>query len=214
MPLARLGGIFGILAAACLVAGMFIGTDTPDGDASESEWVDFIEDNATMLLARAYVMVAGSLSLVALYAFGIRPRLGEVEPMDRSLAHLGAGATVLATASFTTGGLIAAAVGAANEFNDVPINGNLAATLDNFSYGFVLVSGALSMAVVMAVVAIQTQRRRLFPHWILWVSAVAILGMLASIIFIPFVLLPIWLIAVSVALFLVKAGETRTVTAA
>ena len=49
-------------------------------------------------------------------------------------------------------------------------------------------------------------RKRVFPQWVLWLTLLGILGMAASIIFIPYILLPIWLIAVSSLFFLAILG--------
>jgi hypothetical protein len=198
----RLGGLFALLAAVCLIVGFLLASDTPDGDAPAEEWVSFIDDNANMLLVRAYVFVAASLSLIAFYAFGLSPRLGGDSPQDRALRVLGAGATILAAAALASGGLVAAAVAGANSIGDVPVDASLASTLDNFAYGFILVAGGLSLAVVMLVVAIQTQRQRIFAPWVLWLSVVAIVGMLAAVVFIPFVLAPIWLAALGVTMLM------------
>lgn len=208
MTMSRWGGFFGVLAAVLLVAAVLISGETPAGDAPAQEWTDYIQDSDTALVVRAYLLIGASLSLFAFYAFGVRPRLGDAESSDRALGQMGAGATLLGSAALAVGGLIGAAVAAANKFGDVPIDPSLASTFDNFVYGFLLLGGAIPFAVVMAVVAIQSRRRKAFPTWVLWVSVVAIIGMATSLIFLPFVLLPVWLIAVSVAVF--RGGERRT----
>lgn len=208
MTMSRWGGVFGVLAAVLLVGAVLISGETPAGDAPVQEWTDYIQDSDTALVVRAYLLIGASLSLVAFYAFGVRPRLGDAESSDRALGQMGAGATLLGSAALAVGGLIGAAVAAANKFGDVPIDPSLASTFDNFVYGFLLLGGAIPFAVVMAVVAIQSRRRKAFPTWVLWVSVVAIIGMATSLIFLPFVLLPVWLIAVSVAVF--RGGEPRT----
>lgn len=208
MTMSRWGGLFGVLAAVLLVGAVLISGETPNGDAPAQEWTDYIHDSDTKLLVRAYVLIAASLSLIAFYVFGVRPRLGDAESSDRALGQMGAGATLLGAGSLTVGGLVGVAVAAANKFGDVPIDPSLASTFDNFVYGFLLLGGAVPLAVVMAVVAIQTRRRMAFPNWVLWVSVVAIIGMATSLVFLPFVLLPVWLIAVSVAVF--RGGESRT----
>jgi len=198
----RWGALFGAVAAvAILVAVVAMGGDTPDGDAPSSDWVSYIQDHDTLLLARAYVFTLVALAIVAFYAFGVRPKLGESEPTDRSLGQFGAGATLMGAVFMAAGGLIGAAAAGAYKFGDVPVDPGLSATLDNFVYGFILVAGALSLGVLMLVVAIQTQRRKVFPQWVLWLSVAGVIGMAASVIFLPFVLLPIWLLGMSVALF-------------
>jgi hypothetical protein len=201
MSLSRWGALFGLLAAVLLVAGVVISGDTPDGDADDQEWINYVQDDESLLLIRAYLFVGAAVSLLAFYSFGVRPRLGEVEVTDRALAGLGAGATLLAGGAFIFAGLIGAAVGAAHIFADIPVDPSIARLFDNLMYGGLVVAGALPLGVVMAVVAIQTRRRGAFPQWILWVSVLGIIGMAASVIFLPFVLAPIWLIAVSVVLF-------------
>ena len=201
MNQAKWAGLFGVLAALLLVAGVIMSGDTPDGDAPDEEWVQYIEDDQSLLLIRAYVFVVVGLCLVGFYSFGVRPRLGEADALDRALAGFGAGATLLAGAALSGGGLIGAAVGAAEMFADIPIDPSIARLFDNLMYGAILVAGAIPAGALMAVVAIQTRRRRAFPQWVLWLSLVGVLAMAASLIFLPLVLLPIWLIAVSVVLF-------------
>jgi hypothetical protein len=185
-----------------IVVGVTLATDSPDGDAPDEEWVTWVDDNAALLVVRAYLLVIGGLSLVALYALGVRPRLGESEESDRALAGLAAGSTVLAAGGLGIAGIVAAAVGAANSFGDVPIDASLARTLDNFQYGAMLIGGGVAAGVTMAVVAIQTLRRRTFPQWVAWLSILAVIGMATSLIFIPFILLPIWLVGMAVAVWL------------
>jgi hypothetical protein len=209
MSLSRWGALFGVLTAVLLLAGVLISPDTPDGDADDQEWINYVQDDESLLLIRAYLFVGAAVSLLAFYSFGVRPRLGEVEVTDRALAGLGAGAALLAGGSFIFAGLIGAAVGAAHIFSDIPVDPSIARLFDNLMYGGLVVAGALCLGVVMAVVAIQTQRRAAFPQWILWGSVLGSLGMAASLIFLPFVLAPIWLIAVSVALF--RAGTVPAV---
>lgn len=202
----RIAALFSILAAVLLVASVVIASDTPEGDAQDQEWIDFIEDNDSMLLIRAYLLVAASVSLVVCYSFGVRPKMGEADPLDRALAGLGAGATLLGAGSLVFGGLIGAAVGAAHLFGDVPVDPGLARTFDNLFYGGLVVGAAVPLGVLMVVVAIQSRRRGAFPQWVFWLSLVSALGMAAALLFLPIVLLPLWLIGMGVALFRADAG--------
>lgn len=208
MSLNRWAGLLGIVGAVLLVAGVLMVADTPDGDAPDQEWVANITDNESLLLARAYIFIVAGLCIVGLYALGVRERLGNADATDRALSGLGAGSSALGAASLATAGLIGAAVGAAHKFGDVPIDPNIARLFDNLVYGFLLVGAAVPFAVTMAVVAIQTRRRDAFPQWILWVSLLGILGMAVSLIFLPFVLLPVWLVCLSVVLLRSPAAST------
>ena len=103
MTLVRWGALFGILAAAMIVVGMLVAADTPEGDAPDAEWVAFTDDNTTMQLVRAYVLVGASMSLIAFYSLGIRPLVGDADQTDRAIGALGAGTTLLAAvANWTT----------------------------------------------------------------------------------------------------------------
>jgi hypothetical protein len=97
-------------------------------------------------------------------------------------------------------------------FGDVPIDASIARLLDNLAFGFILVPGALASGVVMAIVAVQVFRRRAFAQWVGWVSIVGVIAMAASIVFIPLIALPLWLLAVSVELF--RTGSREVASAA
>ena len=203
---------FGIIAALLLVVAFFVPGEPPDGDASANEWVDYIEDYETQVLIRAYLLIAAGLAFVAFYYLGVEPRLSGPDTTDRAMAHLGGAAAVLTAGALAFTGLIGAAVGAAHLFGDVPIDARTAALFDNLFYGGLLVGTAVPAGVVMLVVAIQSGRRKAFPVWVLVASLVGVLGMAAALVFLPFVLLPIWLIAVGIAVAM--GGESKSSTTA
>lgn len=206
MTASRWGALFGIAAAVLLVVAVLTSGSTPAGDDPDQDWLNYINDNSSLLLMRAYMLIASGLCLIAFYALGIRPRLAESDAIGRALAGAGAGFVTIAATCISAGGLMGAAVGAAQKFGDVPVDVGLARTLDNFMYGFLLVGGGLSMGAVMAVVAIQSWRQGAFARWVAWASVAGVIGMAVAVIFLPFVLLPLWLIAVGVALF--RSGDT------
>jgi hypothetical protein len=201
MTLNRWAALFAVLTAVLVIGGVFISGDTPDGDAPDADWVSYVKDDESAVITRAYLFIGAGLSLVALYAFGLNPRLTGPRPTDAAMARLGAAAAVLAAAAMAGAGLVGAAVGAAEQFGDVPIDPSLARLFDNFIYGFLLIGAALPLGVVMGVVAVQALRRQAFPKWFGWLSILGVIGMLCALIFIPFVLLPVWLIALAVVLF-------------
>jgi hypothetical protein len=201
MTLNRWAALFGILAAVFIIASVLISGDTPDGDAPDDEWVQYIEDDDVAIMIRAYLLIAAGISVVALYSLGLYPRISGPGAVDGALARLGAGAAVMAAASMSLAGLIGAAVAGAEMFGDVAVDASTARLFDNWMYGGLLVGAGVPMGAVMAIVAIQARRRHAFPGWLLWISVLGVLGMAASLIFVPFVLLPVWLIAVAIALF-------------
>ena len=204
---------FGIIAALLLVIAFFVPGETPDGDANAEEWVEYIEDYETLVLVRAYLLIAAGLGLVAFYFLGVEPRLSGPETTDRAMAHLGGAAAVLTAGALSFTGLIGAAVGAAHLFGDVPIDARTAALFDNLFYGGLLVGSAVPSGVVMLVVAIEAGRRKAFPVWVLFASLVGVLGMAAALVFFPFILLPIWLIAVSIAVAMARDPESSSTPA-
>ena len=197
--------VFGIIAALLLVIAFFVPGETPDGDATANEWVEYIEDYETLVLIRAYLLIAAGLAIVAFYYLGVEPRLSGPRVSDQAMAHLGGAGAVLTAAALAFAGLIGAAVGAAHLFGDVPIDARTAALFDNLFYGGLLVGAAIPAGVLMAVVAIESGRRKAFPVWVLVASLIGVLGMAAAIVFLPFILLPIWLIAMGIAVAM--AGE-------
>jgi hypothetical protein len=71
MTLNRWAALFGILAAVFIIASVLISGDTPDGDAPDDEWVQYIEDDDVAIMIRAYLLIAAGISVGALYSLGL-----------------------------------------------------------------------------------------------------------------------------------------------
>lgn len=183
----------------------FTVNSAPEGFAPDEEWVQHIEDNSGTAIARAYLFLLAGVCLVAFYATGIAPLLPERSSADRALRSIGFAFTVLAATFFAGGGMLGGATSFALEFFDTPVDPAVANTLDKLGLTMVLLAGAISIGLTMCVVAIQSLRSASPARWVGWLSAIAAAGMLGAIFFLPFLLLPIWILAMSVHLLIRRA---------
>ena len=87
----RFGGICAILFVVLMVVGGALGFDSPDNDAPDQEWIDYLNDDAHLVwnLVGGYLMViAGILFLVFLVSMYQRMRSAEGGDGSMSLLML------------------------------------------------------------------------------------------------------------------------------
>ncbi|MFN0094402.1 MAG: hypothetical protein ACKVVT_06450 [Dehalococcoidia bacterium] len=203
----RIGGVLGLLAGVLLLGAMLGSAATPAGDAPDQEWVDYSEDNGLRVVVQAVLFILGGCALIGAFAFGVQGRVSGPDPIDRAFGQFGQSCATLGAVGIVTAGIVGAASGAAHLMGDVPVDAGFARTTDNLFYGFLLLGAAVPLGVMTATVAVQARRRRTFAAWFMWLSVLATLGMAGGLLFVPFLLLPFWLIGLGVEL-LRSAGRS------
>lgn len=195
----RFAGIAGILFAIFFIAGMTLSApDVPDADASLEEWADWATDsgNGTLALISAYLLVLAAIALV-IFSVGLYHRLRAVEP-DGIAPWTVLGLNVFAAAALVGGGVAINTPTVMYLFDDAPdpTDSVPIQQMISLGYGAILVGVALTMAASIAIASLAL--RRVTPTWFTIVGYVAAFVLLFGVVFIPMVVLPLWVLIASI----------------
>lgn len=191
------GALFVVLTVVAFVA---LGGETPDGDASGAKVVSFYDDNETQQILAAVVLSLGSVALL-FFSATLRERLISVLPERSSLPTAAMIGGVVAASGFLVGAGVHFAL-ADYADNIRPAAAQALNALDSdlflpFTSGLAVLMLSTSMLVI---------RTRFLPAWLGWVGVVLFVLFFTPVGFIAFGLSGIWIIVVSVMLYL--RGDT------
>jgi fumarate hydratase class II len=190
----------GIIAAIALVAGLMTVSSDFSTDDSDAEIVASIEDSKSVQVAGVYFGAVSALALVAFTSVALKPRLKAASRNDgdRALASLVQPAVIFTAACIAIGHVSLGCIAASVVFDDAPADPGTARALWHFGYGAILVAGGLGVALVVAATSVHALRTRSFAKWFGWAGIVVSVVLLGSVIFVPFLLFPLWLIVASI----------------
>ena len=200
----RWGGIGGIVFAVAFVVGLLMMTDTPDGDAPNREWREYFSDsgNRWMIILGAFVLAVAVLGLlVFLSVLRERVREGASGSSWLSTAVLASGLTLVAM--IAVGGATLAAVAASIEIGEgsVPRSADIPRSIESIGFGAILVFGMAAAGLMIATATAAGARAGLLPRWLVGAGyVVAVIVLLGGVLFIPMVLLVLWVLVVSILL--------------
>jgi hypothetical protein len=183
-----------------LVAFFALGGSTPDGDASARKVASFYDETNQKQIAAAVVL---ALSAVPLLAFSsiVRERFRTLMPAGSSLPSLAFGAGVLSAAGFCTAATLHFALADYGD-NLTPVGAQALNAIDNdFFLPFVVGLSTLILAL-----SLMTLKVGLLPKWLAWVGILIFVVSFTPLGFIGFGLSGIWVIVVSILLYLRPAG--------
>jgi hypothetical protein len=191
----------GALFVVLLVAGFLIGGDTPDGDAAGVKVVSYYKDNEAQNVV-AIILIGLSTVPLLLFASTFRERVRVALPGRSVIPNF-----ILLAGGLTAAGLLGAGVihlaltDLADEIR--PQAAQALNALDNDSWI------AFAPPVVMLVLggSLAAIRSTLLPTWLGWVGVVLFVLQFTPVGFFAAVLALIWLITISVLLYL--RGDTE-----
>jgi hypothetical protein len=200
----RVAPIAGIVFAVLFVAGWLVGLDTPDYNAGDQAWTEWFEDagNRGQHIFSAFALTVGALAFVV-FLWGLIRRLRRfsTEPDGPTLLVLGAG--FLVAAMTILAGVTIAAASAAIEFapNDFPVpSADVLRMIEQLGVGIGLVGGGLSAALFVASSSWGARGTGALPGWLVVAGYVVAVLLLGSVTFIALVLLPLWVLVVSIVM--------------
>jgi hypothetical protein len=186
------------------VVAFLMTTDTPDGNASNREWLKYFRDSGN----RRMQVIGALMFAVALIGFLLF--LGVLRERLRNSA---AGGEWVATVAFASGiafvaavavfALGQASVSAGVQFGDnpVPRDADIMRTLTSVGFGAMLVFGAASAGLLVITTSVAGGRAGLLSRWLVVTGyVVGILVIVASLLFFPFILFVLWMLAVSIVM--------------
>ncbi len=180
----RWGGISGIVFVVLFVVGFLMTTDTPDGNASNREWLKYFRDSGN----RRMLVIGALIFAVALIGF---------------LVFLGVLRERLRNAAVVVFALGQGSVAAGVQFGDnpVPRDADIMRTLTSVGFGAMLVFGAASAGLLVITTSVAGGRAGLLSRWLVVTGyVVGVIVIVGGLIFFPFVLFVLWVLAVSIVM--------------
>lgn len=206
----RLAPWAGIVFAVLFVAGFLIHGVTPDNDDT-AKWQSYWDDsgNRTQAIVGMYLMVASVFAFLW-FSRSLLVRLASQDEGSQPLASIAQAASTLFAGAVLVAVVTATSIAGSVEFGDAPVpeSADLSIQLDQLAFGILLIPGCLSAAVFIAIGSELARRTGALPKWLVWAGYVAAVVLLASFLFIPLVLIPIWALVTSVVLLLRDRNKT------
>ena len=196
----------GIAFIALFVAAVLMNT-SPNPDESNTTWHTYFADRGhqALITISGLMLVASGLFLLAfLTTVWQRVAAARRPAVSNPLPVVAAG---VAAAAIVIGGVAQAAVTGSIIFGSMPEPGvDTLRFAQALGFPIIMVAGMSAAALSIAAVSIQAYSAGVFGRKLLTLGEVVAVGLLASMFFLPMVLLPIWT-AVIVAVLLRRGSE-------
>lgn len=194
-------GIAGIAAAVLAAASLLTSGNTPEYTAPDAEWISWYQDsgNTRMAVFSLFLMMFAVVALVG-FVGGLAQRMrNDSDRADALQVVTVAGGVVLAIAWLVGGILLGAAAGAI-EFTDFQVpQADVLQMSEQLGYAVLLLGTGVGAFLLLGGTSLVARRSAMLPTWLAIAGLVAAFILLvASAVFLPIVLLPLWLIAVSI----------------
>ena len=196
----RWGAVAGIAFVVFFVL-RFVLLNTPDSDAPVEEWTETFQDSGDRMLSilGGYAMLLAGLAFLY-FIWSLRSRFRLEEGASEGLSGLAFASGVVFVAMMFASGAAMSTVAASVEFGDNPVpDGEFARQLENLGFGLLLLYGMWAAGVSIVAFSGSALRTGAFPRWLAIAGiVVGVLVALGGVIFIPMVLLLLWVLTVSV----------------
>jgi hypothetical protein len=199
--------VAGMTFVVLFVGGVFLTFgDTPEIKSSDTavtaaaKWTLELSQSSHRvgLLIGGYALILAALAFVW-FCNGLREWLASSPETGRVISGLSVvGAAAIGVAALIGGAGIAGAV----EFGESPLpSGDAIRATAELFFPFLFVVFGLTSAALIATVTVSSTRAGTLPRWLAYAGWVAVLGSIAGVIFIPFVLPLLWYLAVAIVGF-------------
>ncbi|HEY1285077.1 MAG TPA: hypothetical protein VGF04_03245 [Solirubrobacterales bacterium] len=188
------GALFVVLT---LVAFFAIGGSTPEGDDSAQKVVTFYSDHETKEIIAAVVLALAAVALI-FFAATLKQRLDVASPNRGILPTVALGAGIIASGGFLSAATLHFAL--ADYASD--IDASAAQALNAIDADFFLPFVAGLATLILATSLWLVGNRSLLPTWLGWVGIIIFVVSFTPAGFIGFGLAGIWIIVVSILLYL------------
>jgi len=190
----------GIAFFPLFVVGEFI-QPSPKHMKSVTEWAQLwnSSSNRTKQILGAYLVVFGLLAFIW-FASKLRGALGDGAGMMLTFGSVFA-------AMGMVGSLIATTIAGNKAFASAPVpSGSLSQQLNGVGAGILVVPGALAAGVFVAIASYLARRGGVLPGWLTIAGYVVAVLQLAAVVFVPLLLVPLWVLVTSIVLLRRGAG--------
>jgi hypothetical protein len=206
----RWPAIAGIVFVPLFVVGWLVSTGgVPDSDAPLADWVDWMTDSGSgaMALLSAYLLILAAIAFVV-FAAGLVRRIRDAQGDGSLTASIVLGLSILGSALLASGGIAVNTGPIQRLFDDSvpdPTDIQVFIQIQSLGFGLALVGSALSVAAIIAIAS--ASLRATVPRWFTMIGYVAAVVMLGSVMFLPMVVFPVWVLIASI---LMLRGTSRT----
>jgi hypothetical protein len=193
--------IAGIVFVVLLLVGIFM-RDTPDSGASAQEWASYFSDggNRTQVLISAYLMVLSSLAFIV-FLWALMPEFGEPGGLAGVLLRIALASGMAFAMLLMVGAIALASVAGSVSFGDAPVpDGDFARQFEQLGFGLILLGGGLAAALSIATLSWAAMIEAAWPRWLVIIGFIAAIALLFSVVLIPLIALPIWVLVVAIEL--------------
>jgi hypothetical protein len=196
--------VAGIAFVVLFVAGVLLTFgDTPEVKSSDTaataalKWTVELskKSHRVGLLIGGYALILAAIAFVW-YGSGLREWLASSPATGRAISGLSVlGAAAIGVAALIGGAGIAGGV----EFGEGPLpSGDAIRATAELFFPFLFVVFGLTSAALIATLTVSATRAATLPRWLAYVGWLAVLGSIAGVIFLPFVLPLLWYLAVAI----------------
>jgi hypothetical protein len=194
------GALFVVLT---LIAFFAIGGSTPEGGDPAQKVVSFYSDHESKEIAAAVVLALGAVALI-FFAATLKQRLEVARPDRGLLPSVAFGAGIVASVGFLTAATLHFAL--ADYAADIDASAAQAMNAIDSDFFLPFVIGLATM--ILATSLWLVRNKSLLPTWLGWVGIIIFIVCFTPAGFIGFGLAGIWIIVVSILLYL--RDETAT----
>lgn len=190
----------GIAFAILFIVGVMLGSDTPEPDAPDAEWTEWFDDGGHrgLQIVSIFLMALAALALVV-FITGLVHRLRAASP-HHGAVQLAHGSGMILAAMIAIAGIAINQISGAIEFGDAPIpEADTLRIAEQLGYGILLIPGGWFAALTVAAASIAARGTGVFPNWLVTTGYVAAVILIFSFIFIPMVVLPLWVLAAAIS---------------
>ena len=204
--LERLAPLTGVVSVALFIIGAVV-ISNYDFLPPAEKVADFLNGNPTRVITGAYIALISVFFLIW-FAGSVRSALLAREGGTGRLSMVAFGGGVAAAAALGTSFTVALSAGfrASAPGGITPIG---AVTMFDFWGQMMGQRFAIGLAVLIGATAVVSIRSAVFPAWFGWVSALVAVGLLTPAAYMVLALAVVWLLVVSIWLYLRGASETK-----
>ena len=198
----------GLVGAVVFLAGHIMVSSVPGGGEVEASDFDdyYVTDDKTGLAIAGLIIVSVGVILLVLFLQHLRTTIAS------DVSRLAFASGMAGFSVYVVGATLLAAPSAAQLFGDADFVGEeVAHTFAAAGFGAILIPGALLIGLAIAAFSIAGRQTGVFPSWVTIIGYIVAVLQLAAIIWIPFLVVPVWLALASIAGTRIRAVEVSIV---
>jgi hypothetical protein len=204
----RWGPVAGIAFALLFVVGLSL-NNLPSSDDSVSKITSYYNDggNRAQIIIGSYLLWFAGVFFLWFLA-SLRVRLLDVEGMPGRLTSIVFGGGLVFVGALMVAAACFASVAGDITFADEKfVSADAARFLPELGYPVLLIGGIFAAIAMIDAASVLIVRTRVLPAWIGYFGFVAAVLLLAAVIFLPLILLVLWVVFVSVAMLRARPAE-------